>query len=1247
MSVHDVSGPTSFRVGDPDRLSARTLRSMVRTSTTDLGPRMRRAVRNLLRSHPAWVAGLITAAVVFFVLFRTGAYVSSGDVAPLLIEGLQKELGWQWTHQSSGAGGPTYEIARTVEVLFVHLARILGGTETLGQRLLFSTIWGGTAAAGASLAARFTSRTKLCILLGLMTVFNPYVLIAQPNPLPFLAIAIAASMTALCVDASSGTKTSVIKFSALFIPCSYLSLNPPLLALLLAFVVVAPVVVPLLTGTGIRGAGRVLALILRSMPLSLALAAWWAVPAFIAIRNADPTAVGAVTNVDAWAWTHRNSSIVNVLTMFGHWSWPRTEYYGGAVAIEKFPWVVMRWVMPLGALLAPVIVKSARRRGAAVISFLIMIAVFVGKGVHQPFSDVNRWLYAHVPGFWLFREPAAKIGVVLLVVYIIGCAMTADALAQRWEERVRVQGTRVRVVGRGHSVRRSGRVLAVFVMIMPLVGVWPMWTGTIVKTTRFTSDRVRLPGAWHRVATRINESPLDGKTLVLPINDYYQVPTTWGYYGADNLVRRLLKRPVIQSDPQLYVGDSDAFEALMRTAEQTVVNDGGQGTDALLQALGVSHIVVRKDIDFNSTKRKLTMTRPEAIGAGLRHVEGLKKVLSTDVADVFERPDGTGKTVETLGGIVQVGEISADGVALLRSAIPKGMALGSATKTRSLVAGRAIVRRSGDRASVNFGPAKDWVVTRHFGSTPALRVRVGDGRLFVESPVDWQVNGRSALPLSSNDYRMPGLVSVVAGGRYVDRWSDELIVRGGPQSMLIPWVATGGVSNGSNLGPRSEVLDCNNHDATSGPALGFAATHLTNIAGTGIELRARKHSACVKFPITDVAPGRTFHVRVSGTSEANGTPRMCVWMHGRDACAKLTLARQGSKFETVALWTVPQGVPAADLYLYADASETGAETTIRYDNVDVINVREGSSVALGRLRVPEEPLGFQAGQQPMKTVFRVATKARLGTFGPVGDCNRQSERTLAQVGISSRNLPNGLRLAATEHSACRNAPLSGLVPTVPYTISFDHRTLRGEKARYCLLDKTLGSCVASGRFDTSGQAWKTEQFSIDAPATEGKGLSLYLYADGSAAGTVIEYRNVSVAPFVDEYLALVSADIKSRPAPAMTFRRISPARYRVSVANVRAPFILALSDSWSSDWKVRGASKFASIEHLKIDGYRNGWAIDARGDQDLLVEYVPARAGQLAIRLSLFVAILTALGSVAFYLYRGGKVFGRVLLPAH
>jgi hypothetical protein len=49
-----------------------------------------------------------------------------------------------------------------------------------------------------------------------------------------------------------------------------------------------------------------------------------------------------------------------------------------------------------------------------------------------------------------------------------------------------------------------------------------------------------------------------------------------------------------------------------------------------------------------------------------------------------------------------------------------------------------------------------------------------------------------------------------------------------------------------------------------------------------------------------------------------------------------------------------------------------------------------------------------------------------------------------------------------------------------------------------------------------------------------------------------------------------------------------------------------------------------TVGHVKIDGYRNGWTIDARGELDLVLEYRPARVGRTAMTVS------EAAGGLAF-----------------
>ena len=1182
-------------------------------------PQPRRvALRPILRRRtisipPSAGAGLSVASVVFFVFFRTGSFLASGDVSPMLTDGLRSELGWQWTHQNTGAGGPTYEIARAVEVLFSAIARVLGGTDALGQRLLFSATWGMVAAAGAALAMRFTRCRPLGLVAGIGIVFNPYMLIAQPNLLPLIAIGVSAALLTLAVDAARGRPPRWILLALLTLPCSYLSLNPPLLMVVALMVPCAALLPPFITGTGWRGIKRATGLFLRASPFAILLAAWWAVPAAIAINSADPTTIGAVTSVDAWSWTHARSSIPNVLTLFGHWSWPRREYYGIAVTLEDFPWRLLRWVFPIGVLVAPLTVSRSRRRAAACMAVMVAIAIFIGKGIHEPFGNVNRALYRIVPGFWLFREPAAKVGVVLVVFGTVGFVMTLDALLRRAAPFARIRPYRVQLVA--------------LLVMLPIIGVWPLWSGAMVRQAHDgrPGDRPKVPGDWHRLATAVNASELRGKALVLPINDYYQIPTTWGYYGADNLLTRLLTRPVIQSNPQLYIGDSDVFEALMHSVELSIVDNNGTGMESLLRTLGVSHIVVRKDIDFASPVRTLKMTRPETILAGLAHVKELHRTMSTSVGDVFEMTTNPGVAVEALGAVIRTGELSGEDVGVLRSALPPELTLSTGTKMLDLVAGRAVVQgASSTKTTADHGTIGTWAISKYSTAARSFAVSVADDRLSIEELVRWQVGDAALLDPQKVEVPMAtAIIGAEINGRLVDKTSGPTLTRLDAGTTARPWAA---VDAQSELRPFSGVFDCNNYDDTDVRDLGFGLSFVDGSLGREIELRATRHAACVRAGLMAVTPGSHFYLHLGARSISGTEPRFCLWAKGQQGCQQLpSLKPDASGWSTLStIWKVPDNVTEADLYVYAEQAPNGVQTVVRYQDPVVQLVRPLEPVALGPPATSPTVVALPPSAQHLRAIMQVEP-ATVGAFGSIGDCNHFDNRTPEQVGLFRLPIPNGIHLEARQHTACVIAPISYLSPTLPYQVSFEHRTLAGERARYCVLDARAGHCVASGRLGASGSGWKRENIRFDAPSGD-PDLRLYVYADGGGSKiTITEYRAVSVTPFVDEHLIMLAKDATPHPAPAMSYERISPARYRVRIQQAKAPFVLALSDSWSNAWRVSGLGPNTRIDHLKIDGYRNGWGIDARGDLDLLIEYVPARKGRLAIRVSIFAGAMLAL----------------------
>jgi arabinofuranan 3-O-arabinosyltransferase len=177
-------------------------------------------------------------------------------------------------------------------------------------------------------------------------------------------------------------------------------------------------------------------------------------------------------------------------------------------------------------------------------------------------SGVNLFLYRQVPGMWLLREPLSKLGPMLVLLYGVMVALSLEGVHD--------------LARRSQGVARGALRTAVAILAIGAVGfTYPMWTGQVVPDQRPTlpSAHVQVPAGWLRLADTLNASTAEGKALVLPLDDFYQMPTTWGYYGVDNVPRGVARTPhdpvpaglVLRRPPDVCVGGAERAD---RAAER-------------------------------------------------------------------------------------------------------------------------------------------------------------------------------------------------------------------------------------------------------------------------------------------------------------------------------------------------------------------------------------------------------------------------------------------------------------------------------------------------------------------------------------------------------------------------------------------------------------------------------------------------------------------------------------------------------
>src|SRR5438067_2163411 len=117
------------------------------------------------------------------------------------------------------------------------------------------------------------------------------------------------------------------------------------------------------------------------------------------------------------------------------------------------------------------------------------------------------------------------------LMYAILIAITIDRISGNW------RWVRVPPKVDGTVKQLAVGLLGVLIVLpgMPIV------TGSVVPDTRPTlpPEHVRMPTYWEDMASFVDRFPESGAMLVLPPDDYYQMPYTWGYFGNDQFISDL------------------------------------------------------------------------------------------------------------------------------------------------------------------------------------------------------------------------------------------------------------------------------------------------------------------------------------------------------------------------------------------------------------------------------------------------------------------------------------------------------------------------------------------------------------------------------------------------------------------------------------------------------------------------------------------------------------------------------------
>lgn len=1164
------------------------------TATTASRPtvRHRGAARRYVRLVGYALPTAITVGVTF-TWFAPRGFVAGGDQSPFVRASLSTELWSSWNHQTTGAGSASYAVIQALEVFVLRAAHALRVSDMAAQHALYALCFGLAAFGAAFLAGVWVRRPIALCIAGLIGAFNTYVLVNQPNVLPPLAIGIVGLFTGLLLRAARpGSRPGLLRLCAavpLTLVWSYLVLNPPLFVLALGTVIAAACAATPLVGAG--ATPRALRCLTLVGAAALAINLWWIVPVAIGISHPAGTSFTAQTNVAAWGWTQARTSLPAVATLNGHWGWTQPEYYPYSHAMDSGLWPVLAWFLPALAGIGAAVADRARRKAVWILAGLAAVLLFLSKGVHAPFGAVNLWLFQHVPGMWLFRDPMSKFGVLLVLIYAILAAIALD----------RAPAVAAKLLGA--RWRRAGNCAFGVLAIGALAFPWPLWNGAVIPSSRGTlpGEHVKIPRSWYQVADLVNAAP-QGKALVLPLDPYYQISTGWGYHGVDSVPAQLLKRPALQELPGGYYSATPSVNALLESVQTSLL--GGDPGDAAqqLQALGVSEVIVRHDL--RSIPGMPPAADPSAIDNAVGSLPDTELTGQFDVANVYQvsATDRVGEVVSTLVGVkagdpasvaAAVGNLPAGTAATTASDVPVNMTswqISGAPGTADLTLARtAEYHLSLDSAATMYHP--------HVIKTPA------GSALALTEATTVDVDGE---PLRSSPELTVPLTSANATAISVDGGTEVLDADAGPvvvgSSTTVSAYGPTASADSTALGHFSEVGDCDRLPGSD------AANSMERSANGVLTLRSSEGSGCTEAPL-EAAAAPLYSVHLQSHASDGAIARICLWETALGRCAAMPALSPGTGWhEYTGLAKPDPNSGELQLFLYADNVKAGEATTVQYRDLAVVPLQQiGSAVLDGSGdENAQNTRTLAAGKHVITFNGQVATPS-ASSFSALQDCNRH-DVSAAEAGLGvSRHGDGTVELRAAADSACVWAPVATDVLAKSYAIGLDYRTVSGRPARLCVWEVGPNRCLPMPELDAT-PGWHHLDASLQADIGT-RELDAYLYADGQQSPrTVVEYRRLSIRP--DAALTLNLQQDAATPAaapPRATWRSLTPAAYDVRIDGASAPFTVVLPESFASGWTMSGLPAGWSARHIEVNGYANGWLVSGTGSATLKMRYAPNR----------------------------------------
>ena len=320
---------------------------------------------------------------------------------------------------------------------------------------------------------------------------------------------------------------------------------------------------------------------------------WWIVRPISALTEAQHTVQVKYDPYSQINLESRDASVESLLRMVGNWAlkddYKGDKYFTYADLYNSNLFIFIGYLIALVAFLG----FLTKQKYRWFFGLIMVLGIFLSKGSHEPLGNIYLWLYDHIPGFWTFRSPYEKFGILTAFGMSAMIAIFFAYFFGYFEKKPRLKFL---VVPIG----------IVFIVLSCIIYAIPFWNGEIIYSGGkiMPSARIKIPEYYQKLQNYLSGKKIS-RLFDLPIGNSFiagPCPFKWGYFGGDPLPHFISDSNILLAQPATF-GDSVDYEFNKSMASNLQVKNQTEKLLAnyklFLYLTDSRYLLLRDDIDWN------------------------------------------------------------------------------------------------------------------------------------------------------------------------------------------------------------------------------------------------------------------------------------------------------------------------------------------------------------------------------------------------------------------------------------------------------------------------------------------------------------------------------------------------------------------------------------------------------------------------------------------------------------------------